>query len=480
MGIVLAGLFVPFVRSETSTAVTTAGTTRVTPPSAPVAASSGGTTTTVASSTAGEGTAPTNGGVAQSGGASASGSQTQSIGSGQSAATNQPVNGVTATQIKIGIGLINVGGAAQFGYNFNIGNEQARYQALINTINNTGGVDGRKIIPYYESFDVTDPTASSQAACIDWTQTDHVFAVLVESQFPIAAEVCILQAETPLITTQGTEQSYYGNNLLFTTLASDNRTLQDQADFLASSGMLTGKTIGIVSGDGSDELAVDNTLMPALKKLGFSVKDIEIVPDSTAAVQEEPIAISNLQAAGVNLVIMADNVVLSGPFAQSASQAGYNPEYAISDFNNQINPATQGYFPASFNGTIGLSQTQLIDNASGVALSPADQACVNIVDPADPTVLPTSNAAFPVAMGECAIFDLLMDGIKGAGQGLTLSSWLAGMNTIGSSPLPNTQGGSINGAKHDFDDYEQEVIWKSSCTCWQLLSGAPTPERQLS
>ena len=268
-------------------------------------------------------------------------------------------------------------------------------------------------------------------------------------------------------------------DLFFSTQASDNRTLQDEAGFLAGNGSLTGKTIGVVSGDGTDQLSVDNTLVPALKQLGYQVKDIEVIADSTSGTQQIPIAISNLKAAGVNLVIFAANVILDGPFVQAANQAGYNPQYALSDFNNEINDQVASYYPSSFQGTIGLTTHRFPEYRAGAPFAPADQACLNIVQPVDSTVVPPTNSAFEVAMGDCAVFNAFAGGAKAAGNNLTLSSWLAGMNSLGSFGIPGTQNGSFSASKHDGVDYEQEVSWQESCTCWELVSGLSTPLRPL-
>ena len=414
-------------------------------------------------------------------GAAASTAGASPTGTAGSKAPSAPVVGVTSNEIKLGIGIVNVGAASAFGFNFNIGNEQARYQALIDHVNAAGGIDGRKIVPYYSTFDATNPDVDAQAACVNWTQDIGVFAVLVESQFPTSGQVCVIgQGHTPYITTQGTDQAYYANGLFFSTQASDNRTLTDEADFLAGNGSLTGKTIGIVTGDGSDQQSVQDTLIPRLKQLGYSVTDTEVIPSSTAGLQAEPIAISNLKAAGVNFVIMAANVILAGPFVQAANRAGYNPQWGLSDFNNEINDQVASYYPSSFQGTVGLSTHRFAEYRAGAPLAPADQACINIVKPVDSTVLPPTNSAFEVAMGDCATFNAFVAGVQRAGPNLTQASFLQGMDSIGTFTISGTQDGSFTATKHDAADYEQEVSWQQSCTCWELLNGLNTPVRALS
>jgi hypothetical protein len=489
-GVVLMGMVVPYVRVQTvSVERATTGVPGVlgTPTGgagslAATAAgpATGSTTGSAAAAGSGSGSGVSASSPAAGVGSSAGPTGGQSVGAQGGAEATASAVGVTASEIKLGIGIINVGAAKAFGFNFDIGNEQGRFQALIDSVNAAGGVNGRKIVPYYYTFDATNPDVPGQAACLAWTKDDRVFSVLVESQFPTAAEVCIFgQGDTPFITTQGTDQSYYANGLFFTTQASDNRTLADEANFLAGNGSLVGQTVGVVSGDGSDELAVDDTLVPALASMGHQVKDVEVIPSTTAGTQQISIAISNLKAAGVTFVIIAANVILAGPFVQAANHAGYNPKYALSDFNNEINDQVANYYPSSFEGTVGLSTHRFAEYRDGAPFAPADQACLNVVHPVDSTVLPTTNSAFEVAMGDCAIFDAWLAGVRRAGPALTQASFLTAMGQSGTFGIPGTQNGSFGPGKHDAEDNEQEVAWQESCTCWELVDGLSTPVRML-
>jgi hypothetical protein len=225
-----------------------------------------------------------------------------------------------------------------------------------------------------------------------------------------------------------------------------------------------------VSGDGSERLAIDNTLVPTLAELGYTVADIEVVPATTAGTQRLPIAISNLQAAGVDFVMLEANVILAGPFVQAADRAGYHPEYGLSDFNNEINDQVASYYPDTFEGTVAISTHRFPSYRAGAPLAPADQHCVDRVQAVDPKVLPTTNSAFEVAMGDCAIFDAWVAGATRAGPGLNRASFVAGMEQAGSFAIPSTMDGSFGPGKHDAVDFEREVAWHSACTCWELVN----------
>ena len=468
VGVILTGIAVPYLRTDKITTIAASGASGT-----PTAADGTTAADTVPGGGAGT-TAPT--GASGEDRAAAGGTSTgvDAGGGGGADAAGDDV-GVTADSVKVGIAILDVGAAKDLGFAFDLGDQRARYQALIDDQNAKGGINGRKIVPDYRTVDVAaHPVETEQAACIAWTQDVKVFAVLAESQWGTPATVCVTgQGNTLLLSTDGLDQSYYGNGLFYSTQASDNRILLDQAHYLESKGKLAGKTIGVLVGDGSERTAIDNTLVPALAQMGYSVADIEVVPQSISGTQKIPIAVSNFKAAGVDFIIMAANVIIDGPFAQSAHRAGYDPEYGLSDFNNEINDQVATYYPDAFDGTVGLSTHRFPEYRAGLPVPPADQHCFDRVATADPKVVPYENSAHEVGLGECAIFDAFVGAATTAGSNLTRATFQASAESLDSFPIPATQDGSFGPGKHDAVDFEREVVWHKSCTCWEMVPDAP-------
>lgn len=384
--------------------------------------------------------------------------------------------GVTATEIHVGIGILDIGAAKQFGFNFDIGDQRARYDALIASVNKRGGINGRKVVPHYRVIEVSKQE-SFQAACISWTKDDKVFAVFLSSQTPQAASVCIIgEGNTPFITSDGIDDSYYANGNYFSVQPNDNRVLHDQALYLLAKGVLKGKTVGVLTGDGAERLAIDRTLIPELARGGIKVAAVEVVPADTSGTQKMPIAVSNFKDAGVDYVIIAANVILAGPFVQSADRSGLKAEYGLSDFNNQINDQVADYYPDSFDGTVGLSTHRFSEYRAGSPPPPADKACLDIVHPVDPKVQPSTNSAFEVAMMECAMWTMFVAGVTRAGAALNRGSFRAGVEQIGPTPIAGILDGSYGPGKHDGGNTVREVAWHKSCSCWQI-AGPQRPMR---
>jgi ABC-type branched-subunit amino acid transport system substrate-binding protein len=466
-GLLLAGLLVPYSREATLTTSTVEGGVAAGAGGGSAVGGSGsgsGTGTVSGGTTSGAGTAP---GGADSGTTGSGGRGGSSAGSGVGSGATGDI-GVTATEIHVGIGILDIGAAANFGFNFDLGDQRARYQALVDDVNGRGGISGRTIVPHYRTIEALSPE-TSQAACVGWVHDDHVFAALVSSQFSQAATVCVIgEGNTPLFTSDGIDDSYYANGRFYTTQPSDNRILRDQAAYLLQTGVLEGRTIGVLSGDGAERLAIDNTLVPAIEAGGYTVSDVEVIPADISGTQRMSIAISNFKAAGVDFVIIAANVILAGPFVQSADRAGFNPQYAISDFNQQINDQVASYYPDSFEGTIGLSTRRFTEYRAGNPSPPADQACLDRVHPVDPKILPSTNASFEVAMHECGIFDAFVQGASNAGPNLNRSTLQAGIEQITSTGVPGAYDGGFGPGKHDEVANVREVAWHRDCTCWQI------------
>jgi hypothetical protein len=477
VGLAVAGLVVPYVRTQAvteQTATVGAGPTAATlPGGAPVTLAGGAPITVPGGAAVAGGVAGTgDGAVGPSGGVA-----------DPAAAAAGPEVGVTDTEIRIGISILDPGAAEQFGASFNTGDEEGRWNALIDHANAEGGIFGRQIVPVYRTIDiVSHPVESAQAACVGWTEDDQVFAVLFTAQILAETVVCITgQGATPLFTSEGQNQAYYGNGLLFTSGPSDERLLLDQAHHLIDSGRLDGRTIGILSGDGTDQQVVNSALIPAIEAAGSSIADVEVVPGTVDGGQRLPVTMSNFKANGVDLIIAAANSTFVGPAAQGADRSNYHPDFAVSDFNYQVNDALSSYFPDSFDGQTGLSIQSFPSNNSGLPPSPQDADCLARMSGVDdPGLADQHSLAYGLATIQCSIFDPWLAAMRNTGGAVTRAGLIAGAESLGSFPIPNGLQGSWGPGKHDAGDEVREVVWRVDCKCWQLAQGASTPTRPLS
>ena len=87
-----------------------------------------------------------------------------------------PAPGVTDDTIKIGVNYVDTASLTAVGLNFDLGDYQATYQALVDDINADGGINGRQARTVFAPIDPTGP-ASADAACLKLTEDDDVFLV---------------------------------------------------------------------------------------------------------------------------------------------------------------------------------------------------------------------------------------------------------------------------------------------------------------
>ena len=114
--------------------------------------------------------------LAACGSSSKKSSGTSTTTAANSGASNASAVGVTPTEIKLGVALVDFSCVRNFTDTIRENQDQV-YNAYINDINEKGGIDGRKIVPFFESY---CPVGSSGPlnVCTKLTEDDKVFAVL--------------------------------------------------------------------------------------------------------------------------------------------------------------------------------------------------------------------------------------------------------------------------------------------------------------
>lgn len=179
--------------------------------SAPTAGSSGGSSAGSAAATPGSaGTAGATSGssasagssgatvAAGSGGSSGSGGA-QSGGSGGGATATSGCSKMGAP-IKIGVVLPNVGSGSTSVNSFlgvpPVSQQEADYNAVIDSINQAGGVGCHTLVGDFQAYNELD-SSNSQTICLQFVQ-DHVYAAL-GGFGPTSPDTCLLQNKVPTI-----------------------------------------------------------------------------------------------------------------------------------------------------------------------------------------------------------------------------------------------------------------------------------------
>ena len=246
-------------------------------------------------------------------------------GSTQAAASSPADEGVTPTTIRIGISVINFTALQAVGVTLNDGNYQDAVSALTANMNAHGGVDGRKVIPYFAVANPAEPS-STTSSCSELTEDDKVFVVL----FPVYPDCYQQTHDTPVMggVLPGTLPASAAAD--FSLIAPDAAYDPVQLAAFDKQGAFKGKKVGLFYGP--DDVSEANAVQSDLKKLHVDVvvsADDSVPATDTVAVDQEAQAIAlRFQDAGVNEVIgVGGTGAAVWPRALQDNQSTYKPPW---------------------------------------------------------------------------------------------------------------------------------------------------------
>lgn len=474
VAVLAAGLAIPFVFGERAEDVRAASAT----PGA------GGPSTTLpaAGGVAGTtpGTGPVAGGPTEVGGPGASvlpGPGDGGDSGGVPAALTASDVGVTADSILLGMPDIDLSGLEQLGVSPATDlDARAAYEAVVQDINERGGILGRRIEIAWAPVNPLD-NATFAAACRQWTEDDHVFAVVAGLGFFGPPVRCITEEHaTPFFSADGQDESFYAaaGGGLVTTGQGKHRILRNFAHWLAGEEQFRGATIGVLAADGFDRPPVDEALLPTLEGRGIEVARREYISqtDTSIVPGQIAVAVQNMRAAGVDVVIGASNILYQALFVQQAEAQQYFPRYVASDFAQMTTDLLGSQFPASYDGSLGITSFRTGEQRVGLPEPEADAACRQVLagftgQPVSPGSADADNAQFV-----CGVLQVFTAAAIAAGPELTRAGLAAAVPGLGSFTLPFTGGGSYAAGKLDAIDFQRPVQWSIDCTCWTPVAGS--------
>jgi Periplasmic binding protein len=325
----------------------------------------------------------------------------------------------------------------------------------VNQINQAGGINGRKINPMIVSFDPTND-ASMEALCRQWTQgSPPVFAVLDGiGTWEEDDQLCVTQqGQTPLISawSSTTDWTDLGSPYLWWTGPDMAPVLAATVQWGMSSGRLGhGKKVGVVVSDqAADQAALNDFLLPDLKKVGVT-PTVETVAGSTSQTattnSDAQLAVEKFKAAGVQSVfpLIPENAFF--PYIGAETSQQYYPQLLLSDFESTITVAL-GLIPVPYeqalNGQEGVT-TQTLggfdDNRpeSQGGYDPGVRSCYDTWHAKYPGVIPGTQYKYIEEQGPiqawCGAIRLFAQAAKNAGPSLNRRTFVEGMSKITNFP----------------------------------------------
>jgi ABC-type branched-subunit amino acid transport system substrate-binding protein len=220
--------------------------------------------------------------------------------------TDPRAQGVTDTEVKIGITLADLSTVKDL-IGYDQGDAEAAYQAVIDEVNANGGVNGRKLVPVYAPVNPNTSDGPS-AACTKLAQDEKVFVAL---GFVLGDDaLCYVDTnETILIGGEHTNERMGKAKVAWFTTEPGERQQSAGVQALVENGKI-GEKLAIL-GTAGNESAYEGSIKPILEAAGVTPIDVAYVDASsgdaeTIYSQEETIA-ERFKADGVEQVLIIDS-----------------------------------------------------------------------------------------------------------------------------------------------------------------------------
>jgi hypothetical protein len=346
-----------------------------------------------------------------------------------------PAPGVTADSIKIGVTYVDQKALLKSGLNYNLGDWNGAWKALINQVNAAGGINGRKLVPDIVAIDPTDPKYA-QAACVKFTQDDKDF--LVAGFFVADGVNCVVDTHHTAVVggTQTTQRVANAKAPWLTPLPGDgqtNRVIQA----LKANGSLSGK-VGVFVGQAEDTATLNSDLVPALRAVGVTPVQTAVMDapvSDTAAIQTKVNLIAQkFQASGVNTVLLGGLAAQNWPAYMEGNP--YNPKLLFIDIvgaqaftTNKATTNTSLLKGSIAGGPYGPNQQIFEESQMQACIKTLAAAGVKTAAP-DTSGSDMSNQPFQAAFNVCPVFDLMKAWLEGAGKNLNYGTLQTAINGL--------------------------------------------------
>jgi ABC-type branched-subunit amino acid transport system substrate-binding protein len=340
-------------------------------------------------------------------------------GAAVSASTRAAADGVTKDEIKVGITYPDLD-AIRSVTNTNHGDYEKAYRAVIDDLNEKGGINGRKLVPVFAKIDPLG-TTPAQEACVKLAEDEKVFAAM--SFFNAEAPLCFVDShDTPILGGQTTEAYLKQAKAPWVTLESGAELGPRQIDALAKSDALEGK-LGIVGIADEKASQLDGVVVPALKRnklKGTSAIIDAPSSDPVLSVQQATTIMERFETDGVKTVLLVGGAVNS--VVNALSKIDYRPNLVATNARNLASAASN---PATDPSVL---KTALAADAGFVFDQPAMKQCFKVVEKATghkividvPQGEPQYRVSAQTACEYVSLFSILAEA---AGKNLTVGSF---------------------------------------------------------
>ena len=402
------------------------------------------------------------------------------------AATSPANRGVTAKTINIGVPFVNYDALKSLGVNVDDGSFPDAYGAIIANINAHGGVNGRKMVPYFVEMNPAE-SSSANSSCTQLTEDDKVFLAIA----PVFPDCYQQTHDTPVL---------FGSlpGTLPATAAPDFSLVPPNAAFdpiqlaaFAKQGVFKGEKVGIFYGATSDAPEV-TVVQSDLRKLGVNVvltaEDSAQATDAVASDQEVQTIAQRFQSDGVKVVVgVGGSGSTTWPRALLDNQSSFKPVFIATDESALISYVDSAKGNPYLDNV--MAATAVPSNYQEWK-DPAMQKCAAIVRkahpgdsisaPIDPTsrlaVASSTNTTYVSVEEACQYLALFTKIADAAGKNLTVASFTKAGYGLRNVTFPGSGGPVSFGPGQPYAIGPAQVVVYDS-TSQQLVPQAYPPKK---
>ncbi len=346
--------------------------------------------------------------------------------------------GVTDDAIKVGIPYLDLE-AIQEIVDLDQGDFRASYQALIDQINDAGGIHGRMIEPVYAPINPADPTSAEQE-CVRLTEDEDVFVAV--GYFQDDGVLCpVADHATAVIGGNVTGARYEQAEAPWFTVDPGEDEEVEAVRALAEGGELDGN-LGVFASI-LNEADLNDVYLPLLDELGIDVVDSAVLDapfdDATAQNQATAVIAERFRSQDIDTVLAIGTSAL--PLANGLTPLDYRP------LLRATNNTALGAYAYGANPDFDLIDPAIVGGADNARFDePGMQECLatlvdagvepEFVDPAD---IPLGERTpYNAALAACRHIPLLQAILEAAGPELDYASFEQAGRSLEGLQLPGT------------------------------------------
>jgi ABC-type branched-subunit amino acid transport system substrate-binding protein len=289
------------------------------------------------SRTAGVGTGP---GPATTGGTRTGNIATVTTAPAASAPATSTTAGATGP-IRVGFETIQGGNqliASGLGTPVNFGNGHQEIKGIVDDINKHGGVNGRKIQPFFGDWNAASQENGREADCTKLTEDDKVSFIITVVNMSEGYVACAARHNVPVINASfGAGDDYMYRQFSLFLYSASLMDLNTEESLVLQTGRAGGrvaatKKVGVViddtpPGDPQYDRVLNATVVPVLKAWGVPYETFGVATQA-----DVNSAVLRFRADGVKTVLfIAPSGIIEILFMQAAEQQGYRPDYILGD-----------------------------------------------------------------------------------------------------------------------------------------------------